>query len=118
LYAKSAGWQHIPHAGIMLNLKIAVKIINMETKTVTQTISLSRNYTNGDDTYQLRATLTWINGKFDEVSFRNDICGVYLFYRSNAGSYRLSANGLIAFRELMQEVVTTTNNPPVGCESV
>lgn len=79
---------------------------------------MSRNYKDGNDTWCISATLTWINGKFYGVSMRNDICGLYLIYRSSSGTLRLCANGLIAMRELMQEVVTTTNNPPVGCEPV
>ena len=90
----------------------------METKTVTQTVSMSRSYKDGDSTRQISAKLTWANGKFEGVSLRNDICGLYLIIRSSSGAIHLCANGLIAFRELMQEVVTTTNNPPVGCEPV
>ena len=79
---------------------------------------MSRNYKDKDDTWQLSATLTWINGKFEGVSLRNEICGMYLIIRSSSGVVQLKPNGLIALRELMQEVVITTNNPPVGCEPI
>lgn len=90
----------------------------METKTVTQTVSLSRHYEEGIVKYRLEIKLTWINGQFDNMRLQQYEDDPLLMSVQSNEILRFSANGVIAFRELMQEVVTTTNNPPVGCEPV
>jgi hypothetical protein len=53
--------------------------------------------------------LQWVNGLFENAIFIHGADGL---------NYTMDAEKLRAFRELMQEVVTATNNPPVGCEPV
>ena len=57
---------------------------------------------------EMVATLNWVDGVFDNFVLRDRY----------GNSLTLNKSGIKALRELMQEVVTTTNNPPVGCEPV